>query len=85
MDRPPTFIRVLCVVPRVKSRILFLVNRAKYAAIGAAVGAAIGGLFSRNAASTVGAVGGLAGAVLAETRASAGSAISDVKERVRQE
>jgi len=52
-----------------RSRIKSAMSRAKYAAIGAAIGAAVGGLFSRNAAaSTGGALGGLAGATLADVR-----------------
>jgi Na+/H+ antiporter NhaC len=60
-------------------------SRAKHAAIGAALGAAIGGLISRNAASTGGAIGGLLGAALGETRVSAGSSYTELKEKVRTE
>lgn len=43
-------------------------NRAKYAAIGAAAGAVLGGLIGREAASTGASLGGLAGAGLGENR-----------------
>jgi osmotically inducible lipoprotein OsmB len=45
------------------------VNRAKYAAIGAAGGAAIGGLVSRNAARTGASIGAFVGATIGESRA----------------
>jgi len=51
-----------------KSRIKGALSRAKYAAVGAALGAAVGGLINRNAASTGGALGGLAGATIADLR-----------------
>ena len=47
-----------------KAQLTTALNRAKYAAVGAAVG----GLVGRQAASTGGAVGGLVGATLAEVR-----------------
>lgn len=52
-------------------------SRAKYAAVGGAVGAAVGGLWSRNAASTGGALCGLAGATLAELKSGAGGVFAD--------
>jgi len=69
--RPHTddrFLRARSEVMGMRSRIKSAMSRAKYAAIGAAIGAAVGGLFSRNAASTGGALGGLAGATLADVR-----------------
>lgn len=46
----------------------YRVNRAKYAAIGAAGGAAIGGLVSRNAARTGASIGAFVGATIGESR-----------------
>jgi Na+/H+ antiporter NhaC len=60
-------------------------SRSKHAAIGAALGAAVGGLLSRSAASTGGAVGGLVGAIVGETRVTAGSSFTELKETVRAE
>ncbi|WP_049923345.1 glycine zipper 2TM domain-containing protein [Halopiger djelfimassiliensis] len=64
-----------------RERLIPVLRRARYAAIGAAVGAAIGGLFDRNAASTGGAIGGFVGALIADTRGTASNYLEDVKER----
>ncbi|WP_122091421.1 YMGG-like glycine zipper-containing protein [Halalkalicoccus subterraneus] len=45
------------------------INRAKYAALGAAGGAAIGGVTSRNAARTGASIGAFVGATVGESRA----------------
>lgn len=57
------------------------VNRAKYAAIGAAFGATLGGVVNRDAASTGGALGALVGATIGERRVSAGAIVNQLKER----
>lgn len=61
-------------------RLTAVFTRAKYAAIGAAVGAAVGGLFSRNAASTGGGLGALAGATVGEKRTEAEALVEDVRD-----
>jgi len=73
-------------------RIRFALSRARHAAIGAAIGvndrddpeadARKGWVeFSRNAASSGAAIGGLVGAMVGELRVNAGSGIDRVKER----
>lgn len=64
-----------------RQRVMRVLSRARYAAMGAAVGAAVGGLFSRNAASTGGAVGGLVGAVVGEKRVSTSGRVAELRER----
>lgn len=63
-----------------RKRLTTMTTRAKYAAIGAAVGAALGGLFSRNAASTGGGLGALAGATVGEKRTEATELVEKVKD-----
>ncbi|ELY38512.1 17 kDa surface antigen [Natronorubrum tibetense GA33] len=48
--------------------------------MGAAVGAAIGSVFSRNAASTGGAIGAMVGMTVADTRDSASSYLEEARE-----
>ncbi|ELZ12753.1 MULTISPECIES: glycine zipper 2TM domain-containing protein [Haloterrigena] len=64
-----------------KERIKRVLLRARYAAIGAAVGAAIGSVFSRNAASTGGAIGAMTGATIADTRETATAVLEEAREQ----
>ena len=56
-------------------RVTQILNRARYAATGAAVGAFVGGLISRNAASTGAAIGALVGATIGERRSDFDTAV----------
>ncbi len=49
-------------------KVTHILNRARYAATGAAIGAFVGGLISRNAASTGAALGALVVATIGEKR-----------------
>lgn len=61
-----------------KGRLSKVLNRAKYAAIGAAAGGFVGGLFGRNSASTAAGIGALAGALVGEKR----STVEELTDRI---
>lgn len=64
-----------------RARIRRVLNRAKYAGMGAAVGGTLGGLFSRSAASTGASVGALVGATIGEKRESVDAVVARVREQ----
>jgi len=64
-----------------RSRLKRILRRSKYAATGAAIGAALGALWSRNLASTGGALGALAGVTIAQQRDSVDTVVDQIKEK----
>lgn len=64
-----------------RTRLKHAVRRAKYAVVGAALGAGVGGLFSRNAASTLAGIGALVGATVADKTGPTVDAIGKMKSR----
>lgn len=63
-----------------RTRFKRVLNRAKYAGMGAAVGGTLGGLVGRSAASTGASVGALVGATVGEQRSSVDAAVARVRE-----